>query len=197
MLLNEKISVIRKINNLTQEQFAEVLDISRQAVSKWEKGDSIPDIKMLIKIADYYNVTLDELVREEYDLSSIKESQMNTEEEKLESKINIEQYIGKICDVSINSFRYSVIRNVEIVGIDNDIVCFIKNKKYGYFNIKKTLGIKSGSGKPNREKVAKLTKAQVQAIAEQKMEDLNAASLESAMSMVAGTARSMGITVEE
>ena len=63
--------------------------------------------------------------------------------------------------------------------------------------IKKAAGIQKGSGKPNKEKVAKLTKAQVQAIAEQKMPDLNAASLEAAMRMVAGTARSMGVTVEE
>ena len=63
--------------------------------------------------------------------------------------------------------------------------------------IKKALKIESGSGKPNREKVGKLTQAQVKEIAELKMKDLNAASIESAMSMVKGTARSMGITVEE
>ena len=63
--------------------------------------------------------------------------------------------------------------------------------------IKKALGIESGSAKPNKTKVGKLTKAQVKEIAELKMPDLNAASLEAAMSMVAGTARSMGITVEE
>ena len=63
--------------------------------------------------------------------------------------------------------------------------------------IKKTLGIESGSARPNRDKVATLTQEQVRAIAEQKMPDLNAASIEAAMSMVAGTARSMGITVEE
>ena len=63
--------------------------------------------------------------------------------------------------------------------------------------IKKAIGIQKGSGKPNKEKVAKITKAQVQAIAEQKMPDLNAASLETAMSMVAGTARSMGVVVED
>ena len=63
--------------------------------------------------------------------------------------------------------------------------------------IKKALGIQKGSGKPNKEKVGKLTKEQVRAIAEQKMPDLNAASIEAAMSMVAGTARSMGVTVEE
>ena len=61
--------------------------------------------------------------------------------------------------------------------------------------IKKVCGIKSGSGVPNRNKVAKLTKAQVQEIAETKMPDLNAASLEAAMSMIAGTARSMGVQV--
>lgn len=63
--------------------------------------------------------------------------------------------------------------------------------------IKKELGIESGSAKPNMEKVAKLTKAQAQKIAETKMPDLNAVNLEGALSMVKGTARSMGITVED
>ena len=61
--------------------------------------------------------------------------------------------------------------------------------------IKKAAGIKSGSGVPNRTKVAKITKAQIKEIAELKMPDLNAASLEAAMSMIAGTARSMGVEV--
>ena len=63
--------------------------------------------------------------------------------------------------------------------------------------IKKSAKIQKGSGKPNKEKVANLTKSQVEEIAKQKMPDLNAASLEAAMSMVAGTARSMGVTVEK
>ena len=63
--------------------------------------------------------------------------------------------------------------------------------------IKKAAKIEKASGKPNKEKVATITKAQVKEIAEQKMPDLNAASLESAMSMVAGTARSMGVIVAE
>ena len=63
--------------------------------------------------------------------------------------------------------------------------------------IKKAVGIEKASGKPNTQKVAKLTKAQVEEIAKQKMPDLTAANLETAMSMVRGTARSMGITVEE
>ena len=61
--------------------------------------------------------------------------------------------------------------------------------------IKKSLKIQKGSGVPNKDKVAKITKAQVKEIAEQKMPDLNAATIETAMSMVEGTARSMGIVV--
>ena len=63
--------------------------------------------------------------------------------------------------------------------------------------IKKDCGIESGSAVPNKTKVAKLTKAQVEEIAKTKMVDTNAASLEACMSMVAGTARSMGVTVED
>jgi large subunit ribosomal protein L11 len=63
--------------------------------------------------------------------------------------------------------------------------------------IKKAVGIESGSGVPNKTKVAKLTKEQLKQIAETKMPDLNAASVEAAISMIAGTARSMGVTIEE
>lgn len=63
--------------------------------------------------------------------------------------------------------------------------------------IKKAVGIESGSGVPNKTKVAKITKEQLKEIAEMKMPDLNAGSIEAAMRMVAGTARSMGVTVEE
>ena len=63
--------------------------------------------------------------------------------------------------------------------------------------LKKACKIQSGSGEPNRKKVATVSKADLQQIAETKMKDLNAASIEAAMSMIAGTARSMGIEVEE
>ena len=63
--------------------------------------------------------------------------------------------------------------------------------------IKKALGLETASATPNKVKVGKLTKAQVEEIAKLKMPDLNCTSLESAMSMIKGTARSMGVTVEE
>ena len=63
--------------------------------------------------------------------------------------------------------------------------------------IKKALNLQKASGRPNKEKVGQLTKEQVRKIAETKMPDLNAGSIEAAMSMVKGTARSMGVTVAE
>ncbi len=63
--------------------------------------------------------------------------------------------------------------------------------------IKKAAGIESASGTPNKTKVASITKEQVRKIAETKMPDLNAASIETAMSMIEGTARSMGVTIAD
>lgn len=63
--------------------------------------------------------------------------------------------------------------------------------------IKRAIKLQKGSGEPNKNKVGKITKDQIKEIAEMKMPDLNAANIDTAMSMIEGTARSMGITVEE
>ena len=86
---------------------------------------------------------------------------------------------------------------VEITIFQDRSFTFILKTPPAAVLIKKAIGIESGSGKPNSQKVGKITKAQIQKIAETKMPDLNAASLESAMSMIEGTARSMGVTVVE
>ena len=109
--------------------------------------------------------------------------------------INIMQFVKEYNDRTAQQAGY-------IIPV---VITVYKDKSFDFITkvppvavlIKKAAGIQKASGKPNKDKVAKLTKAQVQAIAEQKMPDLNAASLEAAMSMVAGTARSMGVTVEE
>ena len=90
----------------------------------------------------------------------------------------------------------SVIPDVITVDADRSF-SFITKTPPAAVLIKKAAGIETASGTPNKVKVASLTKEQVQKIAETKMPDLNAGSLEAAMSMIAGTARSMGITVEE
>ena len=157
MLLSEKIAIIRKMNNLTQEAFAEELGISRQALSKWENGTSMPDVQMLLRIADYYNITLDQLVRDEFDLpmavNGKSETEGNDEIDKFsKEKFDISEYIGKVCDVSMNSFNFSVIRNVQIIGIVGNMVCFVKKNRLGYFNIRKSLGILAKDSKDYAEK---------------------------------------------
>ena len=86
---------------------------------------------------------------------------------------------------------------VVITVFDDRSFTFITKTPPAAVLIKKACGIETASGVPNKEKVATITKAQVQQIAETKMPDLNPASLEAAISMIAGTARSMGIVVED
>ncbi len=86
---------------------------------------------------------------------------------------------------------------VVITVYDDRSFTFITKTPPAAVLIKKACGIETASGVPNKNKVATISKADVQKIAETKMPDLNAASLEAAMSMVAGTARSMGIVVED
>ena len=105
------------------------------------------------------------------------------------SGVNIMQFVKEFNDRTAN--QPGMIIPVVISVYKDKTFSFITKVPPVAVLIKKALGLKSGSGKPNKDKVAKITKDQVRAIAEQKMEDLNAASVEAAMSMVAGTARSM------
>ena len=109
--------------------------------------------------------------------------------------VNIMQFVKEFND-----------RTANLGGVKIPVVLTVyKDKSFEFITkeppmavlIKKAAKIEKASRKPNREKVAKNTKAQVEEIAKQKMPDLNAASLESAMSMVAGTARSMGVVITE
>ena len=85
---------------------------------------------------------------------------------------------------------------VEISVFEDRSFTFITKTPPAAVLIKEALKLKSGSAVPHREKVGTLTRAQLQSIAETKMEDLNANDVEAAMKIIAGTARSMGITVE-
>ena len=107
--------------------------------------------------------------------------------------VNIMQFVKEFND-----------RTANLGGVKIPVVLTVyKDKSFEFITkeppmavlIKKAAKIEKASGKPNKEKVATITKAQVKEIAEQKMPDLNAASLETAMSMVEGTARSMGVVV--
>ena len=65
MLFNEKLKMLRKESNLTQEELAEKLNVSRQAITKWESGEGIPDIENLKQISILFNITIDELIKED------------------------------------------------------------------------------------------------------------------------------------
>ena len=111
------------------------------------------------------------------------------------SGVNIMQFVKEFNDRTAN-LNGTVVPVVITVYKDKSFEFITKEPPMAVL-IKKAAKIEKASGKPNRDKVAKLTKAQVEEIAKQKMPDLNAASLEAAMSMVAGTARSMGVVVED
>ena len=109
------------------------------------------------------------------------------------SGVNIMQFVKEFNDKTANQ-PGMIIPVVTSVYKDKSFTFVTKVPPVAVL-IKKKINLQKGSGKPNKDKVAKITTEQVKAIAEQKMEDLNAASLETAMSMVKGTARSMGVVV--
>ena len=109
------------------------------------------------------------------------------------SGVNIMQFVKEFNDRTANQMGFKI--PVVITVYKDKTFTFITKVPPVADLIKKAIKIEKGSGKPNKDKVAKITKEQVKAIAEQKMPDLNAASLEAAMSMVAGSARAMGVVV--
>ena len=109
------------------------------------------------------------------------------------SGVNIMQFVKEFNDRTANQMGFKI--PVVITVYKDKTFTFITKVPPVADLIKKAIKLEKGSGKPNKEKVAKITKEQVKAIAEQKMPDLNAASVEAAMRMVEGTARSMGVVV--
>ena len=109
------------------------------------------------------------------------------------SGVNIMQFVKEFNDRTAN--QPGMIIPVVITVYQDRSFSFITKTPPAAVLLKKAAGLDRASGEPNKNKVATLTSAQIREIAEQKMPDLNAASLETAMSMVEGTARSMGVVV--
>ena len=82
MKFNEKLVMLRKQHNLSQEQVAEKLGVARQTISKWELGETTPEMDKLILISEIYNITLDELVKEENEVKVVNDPN-NTNSQKL------------------------------------------------------------------------------------------------------------------
>lgn len=107
--------------------------------------------------------------------------------------INIPAFVKEFNEKTVSQEGFVI--PVEMTIYQDRSFTFVLKTPPAAVLIKKAIGLESGSGKPNTQKVGKITKEQVRKIAETKMPDLNASSVEAAMKMIEGTARSMGVTV--
>ena len=102
MLFNEKLKMLRKEKNLTQEELAEKLNVSRQAITKWESGDGTPDIENLKQVSVLFNTTIDELVKEEKNVTTkIEEKYTYNEELEIEHTKHFDIHISQIYELNI------------------------------------------------------------------------------------------------
>ena len=102
MLFNEKLKMLRKEKNLTQEELAEKLNVSRQAITKWESGDGTPDIDNLKQVSVLFNTTIDELVKEEKNVTTkIEEKYTYNEELEIEHTKHFDIHISQIYELNI------------------------------------------------------------------------------------------------
>lgn len=109
--------------------------------------------------------------------------------------VNIMAFVKEFNERTAN--QVGLIIPVEITVFEDRSFTFITKTPPAAILLKKAAGIETASGEPNKKKVAKVSRAKVREIAESKMQDLNAASVEAAMRMIEGTARSMGIDIED
>lgn len=102
MLFNEKLKKLRKENEFTQEELAEKLNVSRQAITKWESGDGTPDIENLKQISILFNTTIDELVKEDKDIKiEVKKKYSYIQELEIDHTKHFDINIAKIQEINI------------------------------------------------------------------------------------------------
>ncbi len=100
-MLSEKIYALRKKNNLSQEELAEKIGVSRQAISKWESGTSLPEIEKLISLSEYFNVSIDYLVKEQAEDEQMEEKPKAANEIKPQNRAMARRIGLVICVVGI------------------------------------------------------------------------------------------------
>jgi transcriptional regulator with XRE-family HTH domain len=102
MLFSEKLKLIRTKNKLTQEELAEKLNVSRQAITKWESGDGIPDIENLKQISILFDITIDELIKEDKEIT-IKGKYSEKQELEIDHTKHFDIKISKIYELNIKA----------------------------------------------------------------------------------------------
>ena len=102
MLLNEKLRMLRKEKNLTQEELAEQLNVSRQAITKWESGEGIPDVENLKQISTLFNVIIDDLVKEDKTITIVSNKKYTyVEKLEIDHTKHFDIYIPKTSELNI------------------------------------------------------------------------------------------------
>ncbi len=120
MLFNEKLKKLRKEEGLTQEQLAEKLNVSRQAITKWETGEGVPDIENIKQISNLFNVTIDELLKEEKNINIEKREKYSyVEELEIDHSKHFDINICKIQELNILSNNEEKVR-VEVLSSENE-----------------------------------------------------------------------------
>ncbi|MBP3802199.1 MAG: helix-turn-helix transcriptional regulator [Clostridia bacterium] len=120
MLFNEKLKKLRKEEGLTQEQLAEKLNVSRQAITKWETGEGVPDIENIKQISNLFNVTIDELLKEEKNINIEKREKYSyVEELEIDHSKHFDINICKIQELNILSTNEEKVR-VELLSSENE-----------------------------------------------------------------------------
>lgn len=125
MEISEKILQLRKANHMTQEELAEKLDVSRQSVSKWESGQSVPDIDKLVSLSQIFQVTTDSLLKpSELDELSIKTEVLEKQQRELanEQKRRQDRQFIILSSVGIYLSAFAVIILVHFISLQNDFL---------------------------------------------------------------------------
>ncbi|PJI08133.1 MULTISPECIES: helix-turn-helix domain-containing protein [Clostridium] len=135
MSLGEKIQSLRKQNNLSQEQLAEKLMVSRQSVSKWELDQSIPDVHKIIEISNLFEVTTDYLLRED-----MKVPMEQIVEDTVSSAYR--QFIGRWVKIFLDDRGFGGLYQVAVLDVNNDYILFQNRKgKKGILTAKSIISI--------------------------------------------------------
>ena len=119
MLFSEKLKLLRKESKLTQEELAEKLNVSRQAITKWESNEGIPDIENLKQISILFDTTIDELIKEEKDINIDLKKNVYFEELEIDHTKHFDININKSKDINILPIDNEVVK-VEIVSYEEE-----------------------------------------------------------------------------
>lgn len=143
MFFNEKLKMLRNASNLTQEELAEKLNVSRQAITKWESGDGIPDIENLKQLSILFEISIDELVKEDKAIK-IKGKYSYKEELEIDHTKHFDIKIGKIYELNIKPNNEEKVK-VEIISDEEEKITEMFKIKFDDLYDKLDINIKGKS----------------------------------------------------